>query len=642
MLYRMAIDMKKAFKLFCTLLSALLLVTCIYPVSANAAQEIDVLDFGAIANDGKDDSAAIQAAIDHAIQNRASVLRFREGVYDFSENPVGGIGMDAYLHVVKAVGLTLEGACNSDGTPTTVFRRYNPGGDNADLRQLLYIEQAENFTMRRIQFETNPIYYTAGEIVGVANNTVSVQIADGYPTPSDIGNTKVHLPALYDKTNNTFYEQRLIWTTEDGSDAPALEIPDAENPRAVQISHEGIAEKVQAAIEDKGSENLLLFWFQGHYTDSCQAISVRYSENLLFENIRIPSSTGFALTCDFCRNVTYKNVNLSPADGTCAVAPRDALKLYGCGGDILLENVVMDGFEDDGQNCHGLYSTISEITGSNTLIMNLTTLNPYRPDWLIGTDMRFLSPKTNEITAEVTIKGAKKLSDEQWEITTETALPDDLVCSPDNNFKGATAVEFEAYLANSWTVRGCTIRNTYRGLKISAQNVLVENNLFENNVYHIYMGAENDEYWHESRNPRNVTIRNNVFKNPLSGTAIDMDFHAYRNAKNVPLMQNIYIYNNRFTDCNIGVSVKDAQDVYIYDNTFENVQTETVLDTSGTQHIYTISPEAVSDNPSADIAAAQKQKENTVLAVCIAAGVLVLAAVILLICVLIKRKKKKA
>lgn len=385
-----------------------------------------------------------------------------------------------------------------------------------------------------------------------------------------------------------------------------------------------------------------MFWFQGHYTDNCHMLYFRYCENLLVENVYIPSSTGFAMTCDMCRNITYKDVTLAPYDSGCAVAPRDALKLYACGGDILMENVVMDGFEDDGQNCHGKFSTIFQIKDENSLILNLTDANPYRPDWFKDTHIRFLTPDTNEIYSENTIKSAKQINDTQWELVTEEALPSDLVISAENDFSDATIVELEAYIANSWTVRDCTIRNTYRGLKISAQNVLVENNLFENNVYQIYLGAENDPWWHESKNPINVTIRNNTFKNPLSGTAIDMDFHSYQDTYEEPLftpiMNGIYIYANTFIDCKTGVNVKDATDVYIYDNTYENVKKEAVLNTDSVKNIFYTSPDNSLNTVPAEETAIKKR---IIIAVITVAAIIIIICLITAITLLIKRKFKK-
>lgn len=636
--------MKKMNKYISIIISITILFCCTAPVYAAERTSIDVNSFGAIANDGIDDSTEIQAAIDYAIENNITAVKFQPGIYDFNENPVSNADTGAYIKIIKAKGLTLEGSLNNDGTPATVFRRLNCGGDNVDLRQLIYAEQNEDLTVKNIQLETNPTYYTAGEIIDCTKDTVTVKTADGYPTPTEIGDTKIHLPGLYDKTNGCFYEQRLIWTKEDGSDAPLCSIPDEENPDTVKIENEEIAKKVKKAIKAKGAENLLLFWFQGHYTENFHMLYFKYCENLVFENISIPSSTGFALTCDMCRNITYRNVKLAPADGKCAVAPRDAMKLYACGGDILMENTVMEGFEDDGQNCHGQFSTVSQIIDEHTLILNITAANPYRPDWFENTHIRFLTSDTNEIYDEALIKSAKQINDTQWEFVTEEALPTDIICSPENDFSAATITELEAYIANNWTVRNCTIRSTYRGLKISAQNVLIENNLFENNVYQIYLGAENDPWWHESKNPINVTIRNNTFKNPLSGTAIDMDFHSYQDSAEEPLctsvISEIYIYNNKFIDCSLGINVKDAQNVYIYDNTYENVKKETKLFTDTVKNIFYVSPDEADNARPAEQTAIQNKK--IMIAAIVVAAVTAVICLIAAAAVIIKKHKNKA
>lgn len=635
-------------KFICTLILISLLLSLSIPAYADKSESIDVSSFGAIADDSKDDSVEIQSAIDYAIKNSIPVVQFKAGIYNFSKNPVSDDKIGAYLKIIKSNNLTLAGSTNSDGTPATIFRRLNCGGDNVDLRRLLYAEQGENLTLRSIQFETYPTYYTAGEIVNYKRNSVTVKIADGYPTPAQIGDTKIHLPGLYDKTGGCFYEQRLIWTKEDGSDAPSCNIPDESKPDIVKIKNKDIAKKVKEAVESKGRDNLLLFWFQGHYTENFHMLYFKYCENLVFENVSIPSSTGFALTCDMCRNITYRNVKLAPHKGKCAVAPRDALKLYACGGDVLMENTVMEGFEDDGQNCHGQYSTINEVKDEHTLVLNITAVNPYRPDWFNNTHIRLLTPDENKIYKEVLIKNAKQINDTQWEFVTADPLPSDIICSPKDDFSKVTVAELEAYIAKSWTVRGCTIRSTYRGLKISAENVLIENNLFENNVYQIYMGAENDPWWHESKNPINVTIRNNTFKNPLAGTAIDMDFHSYKDSFDDPsdaaVMSDIYIYDNKFIDCDLGVNVRDANNVYIYNNTFKNVKTKVELNADTVKNIYYVAPDKTEGVRPAEEAVIKKQQmttKKTVIKVFVITGCIVFSILITVVLIIKKRKKKK-
>ncbi len=622
----------------------ILLSSAVPAYAAKAKQDIVYVSaFAAIPDDEKDDSEEIQAAIDYAIEKNIPVIKFEAGVYNLSENPVSDKDIGAYIKIVKANHLTLAGSLNEDGAPATVFRRLNSGGDNVDLRQLVYSEQCEDLTLRDIQFETNPTYYTAGEIVEYTKDTVTVKIAKGYPTPDEIGDTKIHLPGLYDKTGENFYEQRLIWTKEDGSDAPLCNIPDKSKPDVVKIQNEEIAKKVKKAVKKKGADNLLMFWFQGHYTENFHMLYFKYCEDLVFDNISIPSSTGFALTCDMCRNITYKDVNLEPDKGKCAVAPRDAMKLYACGGDILMENTVMRGFEDDGQNCHGQFSTVYEVKDDHTLVLNLKDANPYRPDWFDNTHIRFLTPDRNEIYSEVLIESAKRLNDSQWEFVTKEELPSDIICSPKNDFSASTIVELEAYIAGSWTVRNCEISSTYRGLKISAQNVLIENNIFENNVYHIYLGAENDPWWHESKNPINVTIRNNTFINPLSGTAIDMDFHSYQDSMEEPLytpvMHDISIYNNKFCDCKLGVNVKDAKNVYIYDNTYENVKKEVKLHTDTVKDIYYTSPDKAKNAKPAEKSAVQRKK--FIIAAIVILAILALAGLVFAVIVIIKKCKNK-
>ena len=603
---------------------------------------VRVADFSAIPNDGTDDAAAISKAIAYACQHQIPVVEFEEGTYNFSQNPVGGSMQEAYLYIEGAENLTLRGQKDANGLPTTYWIRHNTGVDNVDLRQLLCVLNSKNITIENLIFDMDVPYYTACQIDKVSGKTISLTVSEGYPVPSETGYTRYHLPGLYDTKSKTFCDQRLIWTNEDGTDVPSFTIPDASNPRRIQIQNKEIAQKVKKAIKTYGRENLLFFFFQGHYTESAKMIYFRGCENLLVENVKIHNGTGFPMTCDFCRNVTYRNVQAAPKTGYCAVAPRDCFKLYCCSGDIVLDHVTMDGFEDDGQNCHGMFSTVQKVEDANTIIANLTQVLEDRPEWLLGTELRFLTPETNELAATCTVVAAEQVDEAHWKLRFKEPVPKDIVCSPDGNFEHTTVFELGAYLSDSWTIRNCRIRNTYRGLKISAKNVLCENNVFENNVYGIYMGAENDPWWHESQNPRHVVIRQNHFKQPLSGIAIDMDFHSYETAQKAPVMQEIEIYKNVFEDCATAISVKDAGNVYIYENAYKNVKQEIALDTASTKDVFLTAREQAKTQTPLDVVKRKREakQKKIKLTVEVLASIAVVSAVGASIAYLVKKKHR--
>lgn len=72
-------------KIYSILFFTILLANCNKKVTSTfiACDAINIQDFGAVPNDGKDDSKAIQAAIDFAIhEGKSSLVYCRAGVYD--------------------------------------------------------------------------------------------------------------------------------------------------------------------------------------------------------------------------------------------------------------------------------------------------------------------------------------------------------------------------------------------------------------------------------------------------------------------------------------------------------------------------------------------------------------------------------
>jgi hypothetical protein len=87
----------------------------------------DPVDFGAVPNDGGDDRAAFQAAVDAAIAVQGEVC-IGPGNWDLTRNPLLGAANIGSIKVVAANGLTIRGA-----GPATRLRMLG-SGNNADWR----------------------------------------------------------------------------------------------------------------------------------------------------------------------------------------------------------------------------------------------------------------------------------------------------------------------------------------------------------------------------------------------------------------------------------------------------------------------------------------------------------------------------
>jgi hypothetical protein len=92
-----------------------------FAASAQIATCIDPLTFGALPNDGVDDRAGIQAAVDAAIAAHASVC-FGPGNWELTRSPLPGVANIGSIKVVGANGLVIRGVGAS-----TRLRMMGPG-----------------------------------------------------------------------------------------------------------------------------------------------------------------------------------------------------------------------------------------------------------------------------------------------------------------------------------------------------------------------------------------------------------------------------------------------------------------------------------------------------------------------------------
>ena len=120
------------------------------PASSHDPNTINILDFGAIPDDGKDDSPAIQAAINQAITgNKSSVLYCPPGVYDLSSGLIlankNNNGEYTYV-TLKLIGAVQAYSPNQNIGKVTVFRYKGKGF-------ALALQAARNCVIENIMFE---------------------------------------------------------------------------------------------------------------------------------------------------------------------------------------------------------------------------------------------------------------------------------------------------------------------------------------------------------------------------------------------------------------------------------------------------------------------------------------------------------
>ncbi|RPI42646.1 MAG: hypothetical protein EHM46_04940, partial [Bacteroidetes bacterium] len=193
---------------------------------------VKVADFGAIPGDGKDDSKAIQAAIDHAVASGISPVIFEAGTYEFKGIPGWGAGQRGertpYLSLEEASDLELAGAVDRDGNPATLWLKDN------DLKEgqptILSVQGGKGFTLRNIAVDLAPYYYSAGKVLSVSGDEVTVEVLSGHPL---IDGQKAYIMGLYDLEARKAKVVRLTWD----SDLPVWRMVGEASGRQMSITH---------------------------------------------------------------------------------------------------------------------------------------------------------------------------------------------------------------------------------------------------------------------------------------------------------------------------------------------------------------------------------------------------------------------
>jgi len=553
-------------------------LNCVVMAQKSNKNEISVRDFGAIPNDGKDDSKAIQAAIENAKSKGIGEVTFEAGVYDFKGLP----GWErterkrlCYISIKDLANIELSGAVDSKGGPATKFIKDN------DLKEcqpmIMSVENSSNINVRNIAIDLSPYYYSAGKILKIIGDEVTIEVFQGHPR---IEGQKAYIMGLYDLKAKKAKVVRITWE----SNLPQWHVIGSEKDRQMTIKHSGLAQSGKAGDG--------VFWFQGNYTGSL--LNFAHINGLLLENISVLNGHGFPITCNFCCDITYHNVNLKPTGNRIATACRDGFKIYCGSGKVLMDGVHVEGcLGDDGQNIHGTWLAVHKKQSEKTL----TAYESSMPCLTPGRDVVLLDDSFHP--AWKSKVESCKAQGKEITITFTDPIPEWV--------HEKTPIEPQEWLPESLHIINCVYRSTGRfGIILKASNALIEKTLFENNVAGIQMGAEwSWGYWLESANPQHVEIRNCTFRDnhldmKFAGEKMDMSINiaSWTNPLRlgVPsdvlsgLINDIKIHDNIFENETLCASLQNCGNVWFWNNTLKNCGKDLLINEKTAVNVFRVTP----------------------------------------------------
>jgi hypothetical protein len=316
-----------------------LLVAALMIVWLNAtpgmAASVHVADFGAIPDDGVDDTIAIQNALTSARKPAGQTVVFSPGVYDVSAKNAPNL----CLIVVNAENLVLEG----NGALLRVHSWVNA----------LLIENANRITVRGLSFDWDPLPFVQARIARRESSGVVLDLVA--PAPALQVSQTVTSMFEYDEAKQRPASRAVEWFFGKNN-MPGLEPIDK---TTTLIKH-------NLGTLPVGSAVVLRLKTYG-----AQAVMGINSANLQLEDVSVFSAPGMAIVMTGCENVTIARCRVAPPEAsgrwisTCA----DALHFTMCRGTIAVQGCTLSQMGDDGLNANTLAMKTSAGTRPEELLL---------------------------------------------------------------------------------------------------------------------------------------------------------------------------------------------------------------------------------------------------------------------------------
>lgn len=521
---------------------------------AGETARVDVTRFGAVPNDGKDDTAAILAAIEECRKLAPAILLFPKGQYDFfaGSNP------------------------NDKGTlfPVADIDRLTIEGNGAEfiihgVTGIFRFANCQNLNIRHFTIDWDRPPFSLGKVIAVEGNHFDVEVFPEYPVK---GGEPVGAFMDFDP------ETRL--PMRHGLD----EYYTCEKTELVREQVLRVHLKHQARIKP-GVLVQLRHQVYGPSTFVCSRCS-----NVTVEDVTVHTVPGMGFIGSVCTNINLKRFRVVPRPGSGHLmsATADATHFGGCKGTISMEDCEYEGMGDDAVNIKsGLYLSLKEKIDDRTILAahNLKMIDAPDPG-----DVMEISHVDDLIPyATARVKKVEVLpNDGLHKVEFIDPLPAEL--KEGDVFGNATRTP-------KVRISNCRVRNNRaRGMLIQTRDAIVENCNFTNCTGPGILVLTEVVYFFESIGTRDVVVRNCTFDHVNYGAAIGpgaLCAMAYLKDFKYPpkpgVHKNVIFEGNviRNTD-NSGIFVAGTDGITIRSNKITNACDYPTTD-SGSSAIYVMS-----------------------------------------------------
>ena len=534
-------------------------------VTADAAvRTISTADFGAVVNDGRDDTIAVRSALAAAKQASGPVVvRFEPGRYDFFKKsadkanyPVTAVHLQwdfaTPFHLNGFKDVTLDGK----GTTLMMHGRMTPFVLNACEKVMVRGMTVEHerpsvFELKVVRKKNGLVEYIAAEgdrFVIEKKRMIWLDADDNRQIPN--------LTQEYDPLCDTTWRR--------GNPLAGAKSITAAGKRQIKVQYDSASGDYKRITVGR------TFQFRQTTRKQCGAVIFECSD-VTFENMNIHSWNGLGFVAQFSSNLTLRNLRMEPREGSGRTNAgfSDGIQMMNCRGRLVVEGCRIVGLHDDHINVYGQMMKLESVESPQVIRAVYTSgeteghIN-FRPGDRVG----FRNCKTLADEGEGQIVKAELLDNKTMRLEIKGKIPDQLVWVENR----------------TWIPDEVVIRNNYFG-RVATRSILIylaRRAVIENNFFHrIRMAAillqTPDHRYALQNSVGDLKIRNNVFYE-CAGTLIRSNPQASNLSANSKLYGTVEIKDNF-------LSMRQAKPLFLDLRGFSSVKV-------GRNHIETVEGQA--------------------------------------------------
>jgi hypothetical protein len=439
---------------------------------------LEVTQFGAVPDDGKDDTAAFLSALKEAQVKGDKRIVIPKGRYHLRANG-NPERSDTLFPLSHLDGLLIEG----QGAELMM----------SGSASIFAFSECANVTVRGLAIDWERPPFSEGTVIATTPRFFDVKVLDAYPVK---GGEPV----------GAFMTYHAGARLPDGRDLDVYDSVERTELVSPQVLRVHLTREINVPV---GKLLVLRHQVYGH-----NALVFHRCSEVKVSEVTVYCAPGMGMVSAICTNVTLDRfqVRIRPGSGRLMSATADATHFGGCKGTVTLEDCFFEGMGDDGANIKsGLYLTVQKRLDDHTVLGRHNLKMVDLPD--AGDSLEMAHVDTLSAFASGQVRLAKLESGEGnlHRVEFTEPLPEEL---REGDVLG------NASRAPKLRMLRCTVRaNRARGVLCQTRDALIDGCVFEHCTSAGVLVLTETVHFYESIGTRQVTVSNNRFENCNQGGA---------------------------------------------------------------------------------------------------------------------------